>query len=97
MFYNIKDNSNGQLGINNEDRIYKPRLLLNNPDIISIHCGGDFSIYLTVKGEIYFFGRMGPLKSLIPELIYTSDSISSLACGRDHALVLIGDGIYGIG
>jgi alpha-tubulin suppressor-like RCC1 family protein len=105
------NSSNGQTGrgVNppNSDTPL-PVLGLESIPICSVCCGGDFSLALTISGNIYSFGQGSSYQlghgntkdSITPQLIEKAQNkyFVKIACGRSHCLALTYSGVlYGWG
>lgn len=108
----LKDNSvygfgsgrRGQVGksASKNQKIYSiPRLIDGFPNckIVNLYANGDHSAALDESGQLYIWGRalVGEHDDDQPRAAFSSLSISQVALGWHHALVLSGGELYTIG
>src|SRR5580693_6434843 len=106
--YSFGCNYNGELGLGNNtnQNIAHKITQFNSDTIVSIACGCNHSLVLTKDGLYSFgyneYGQLGLGNNTdqnIPHKItqFNSNTIVSIACGRNHSLVLTKDGLYSFG
>ena len=97
--YVFGDNNYGKLGLGSQYTIiYNPtELTIPNEQIISITCGDDHTVVLTLSRKCYVFGSNeygqlglgGNKGSYIPyELTIPNEKIIFVTCGDDHTMIL---------
>ena len=98
-YYGWGSNDDGQLGYDEYEDYNKPTRCNNYPDnIISIKCGYNYTLLLTLEGNIYSFGTntSGQLglndntieKTNIPTLITNIPEIKRIECGNDNSICI---------
>jgi alpha-tubulin suppressor-like RCC1 family protein len=100
--YSCGDNTNGQLGQNSTTQLLVPTLIqyfvTNNIIITNVACGYRFTLFLDSTGKVYSCGlntngQLGQNTTdtlLVPTLITSTNistqTITNVACGEDHAM-----------
>ena len=95
--YLMGKNSNGQLGIENNNYIYYPVFnSILNRKIIKVSCGGDHILLLTQENELFslglnIFGQLGIdtfNSTSIPKQVNLKEHIIEISAGSQHSLIL---------
>ena len=82
-------NAHGQLGLGDNQNRNKAELLMTDPEIKQIICGGDHTMIWRNNGDVLIFGSnrsgqlgLGDIKTEIkPELLVTDPEIKQIICG----------------
>lgn len=109
--YGWGKNSNGQLGLNDEESKMFPTQLktLRSLGVRYIACGDDFSVFLTMDGGVFTcgsgtYGQLGHgvcTNEILPRMVMElmGSTITQITCGTRHTLALVASRgrVYGFG
>ncbi|KAM8819843.1 uncharacterized protein ACNFOS_014551 [Eudromia elegans] len=102
------DNSEGQIGLDNEPCVCVPCQVVVGKPVSSVSCGYYHSALITGDGELYTFGEPENGKlGLLPEQLKNSrvpqpvpgimEKVNKVACGGGHTVVLTERDVYTFG
>jgi alpha-tubulin suppressor-like RCC1 family protein len=81
-------NFDGQLGIPGIAKVSYPTQLEGICNFLTVSAGNEFSIALDRSGNVWFFGKRGSKKRLIPKIIPTETHITKISAGYSDAIFL---------